>query len=89
MKAKGDGDEEKADNVMTEELHNHWKDGVAYHYDMPLEKFMVDYDIKEFLTNYVGADSWDDLTDEMKRACYKDFPCRALPEWSSIVEESY
>jgi hypothetical protein len=89
VNAKGGGDEEKTMQVMTEELHNHWKDGVAYHYDVPLDKFMVDYDIKEFIVNYVGCDSWNELTDEMKKACYRDYPRRALPDWNSIVEESY
>ena len=86
---EGGGDEEKAMQVMTEELHNHWKDGVAYHCDVPLDKFMVDYDIKGFIVNYDRCDDWNELTDEMKKTCYRDYPRRTLPDWNSIVEESY
>ena len=80
---------EKAADVMTQELHDHYRDGYTLQYDVPLNKFMVDYDIKEFITNYVGANSWDDLSEEDKRKCYRDYPKKSLPDWDEIEQESY
>ena len=80
---------EKTADVMTQELHDHYKDGYTLQYDVPLNKFMVDFDIKEFITNYVGANSWDDLSEEDKRKCYRDYPKKSLPYWDEIEKESY
>ena len=81
--------DEKAADVMTQELHDHYRDGYTLQYDVPLNKFMVDYDIKEFITNYVGANSWDDLSQEDKRKCYRDYPKKSLPDWDEIEQESF
>ena len=89
LKNKGDGDETKAIQTMNEELHNHWKGGIEFEHDVPLDKFLVDYDIKQFLQKYAGINSWDDLDEKGKRACYRDYPRRSLPDWHTIVEESY
>ena len=80
---------EKAADIMTKELHDHFKDGYTLQYDVPLNKFMVDFDIREFLMNYVGARSWDDLSEEDKRKCYRDYPKKSLPDWDEIEQESY
>ena len=71
---------EKTADIMTKELHDHFKDGYTLQYDVPLNKFMVDFDIKEFVKNYVGANSWDDLSEEDKRKCYRDCPKKSLPD---------
>jgi hypothetical protein len=89
VKSKGDGDPEKAVEVMNEELSNHWKNGISFEYDVSLDKYLVDYDIKEFLAEHLGINSWDDLDEDGKKACYRDYPRRALPDWNSIVMESY
>ena len=81
--------EEKTADVMTQELHDHYRDGYTLQYDVPLNKFMVDYDIKEFITNYVGGNSWDDLSQEDKRKCYRDYPKKSLPDWDAIEQETY
>ena len=74
---------------MTKEVHNHFKDWYSLQYDVPLNKFMVDWDIKEFLTTFIGANSWDDMAEDDKRKCYKDYPKRGLPYWDEIEQESY
>ena len=81
--------EEKTADVMTKELHDHYRDGYTLQYDVPLNKFMVDYDIKEFIMNYVGGNSWDDLSQEDKRKCYRDYPKKSLPDWDAIEQERY
>ena len=86
---KGGGDPGKAAKIMTEEIGNFWKHGYSLQYDTHLNKTMVDWDIKEFLINHVGAASWDDLDEASKSACFKDYPKKSLPEWNEIVEESF
>ncbi len=81
--------EEKTADVMTQELHDHYRDGYTLQYDVPLNKFMVDYDIKAFLTTYIGSNSWDDLSQEDKRKCYRDYPKKSLPDWDAIEQETY
>ena len=81
--------EAKAADVMTEELDEHFRDGYTLNYDVPLNKFMVDWDIKEFVKTYIGVNSWDDLVEEDKRKCYRDYPKKSLPDWDEIAQESY
>ena len=80
---------ERTADIMSQELHDHFKDGYTLQFDVPLNKFMVDFDIKEFIKNYVGANSWDDLSEEDKRKCYRDYPKKSLPDWDEIEQESY
>ena len=86
---KGNGDPEKAAKVMTEEIHSHFKDGFSLQFDTPLNKYMVDFDIKQFLADRVGITSWDDLDEAGKQYCYKNYPRILLPAWDDIVEESW
>ncbi len=66
-----------------------FKDGYSLQYDVPLKRFMVNWDIKEFLTNFVGVTSWDDLSEDDKRKCFRDYPKKSLPNWDEIVQESW
>ena len=70
--------EDKAADVMTEELDAHFKDGYTLNFDVPLNKLMVDWDIKEFLKTHVGINSWEDLAEEDKRKCYRTIPRRVF-----------
>ena len=54
---KGAGNREKAEKAMPAELDAHFKGGPAYHHKVSLGKFMVDWDIKEFLQNHLGCNS--------------------------------
>ena len=86
-KAKGDAD--LAAKIMTTELDDHFKDDYSLQYDVPLIKFMVDWDIKEFLTKYVGITSWDNVSEDDKRKCFKDYPKKSLPVWDEMVLETF
>ena len=81
--------ESKAVEVITQELIDHFKDGYIFNYDVPLNKFMVDWDIKEFVKIYLGVNSWDDLAEDDKGKCYRDYPKQSLPDWNEIAQESY
>ena len=54
---KGNDDPQKAAKVTTEEIDGHFKDGFPLQFDTPLNKYMVDFDIKQFLADRVGITS--------------------------------
>ena len=74
---------------MTAELDAHFKGGPAYQHKVALDKFIVDWDIKEFLQNHLGCNSWEDLDKSSKKACFKYHPNRKCPKWHEISRESY
>ena len=86
---KGGGDADKAATIMTDEIDAHFKDGYELLYDVPLNKFMVDWDIKRFLQNYLRATSWEDLSEDDKKKCFRDYPRKSLPDWGGIAQESF
>jgi hypothetical protein len=81
--------EDAVEKVMSQQIGDYVAGGYSCHYDVPLNRLMVDYDIKKFLATYAGVGSWSDLSEEMKRACYRDYPRMSLPVWDEIVEEPY
>lgn len=87
VKTLGENDTDKAEKKCTEIVNAHFKDGFVFTHDVPLDKFLVDYDIRHFLAESIGCSSWDDLNDEMKKACYRDYPRRPLPIWDDIAQE--
>ena len=86
---KDGGDKDKAAKIMTMEIDAHFNGGYFLQYDVPLNRFMVDWDIKQFLTEYVGVTSWDDLSKYDKKKCFKDYPKKSLPDWDEIIQESF
>ena len=63
---KGGGNAEKAAKIMNDEVVEHCGSGCSFQCDIPLSKFLVDWDTKEFLVKHVGINSWDDLSEEDK-----------------------
>lgn len=83
-------DKTLAAKAMTKHMDSVFNHDPDYHYDTKLDKFLVDHDIKQIMINQFGASSWDDLTENVKKACYKNYPGKKyLPDWDSIVPESY
>ena len=74
---------------MTKEIDEHFKGGFTYHYDISLGKFMVNFNIKEFLNNYVRINSWDDLDKDGRKACFREYLTRNLPDWDLMLQEAY
>jgi len=50
---------------------------------------MVDFNIKEFPINHIGINSWDNLNEEGRKACFKDYPTQNLPAWDLMLQETY
>ena len=76
-------------HAITDDLHDHFKDFMTFVYDNNLDKYMVDWDIKQFVEKYLGCHSWDDLSKNDKQSAYKNYSKRKLPEGSNIREASY
>ena len=89
VRVKGGSDPAVAARVMTKEIDEHFSGGPAFHYDVALDKFMVDWDIKQFLNEHVGINSWDDLDEAGIKSCFRNYPKRDLPEWQLIMQENY
>ena len=74
---------------MTEELHNYYKDGPNFSYDNHFDKYLVDWDIKCIVEEWLGGNSWDDVSEETRKTLYNNYPRHVLPDWLSIVRERY
>lgn len=84
QKYMGD-DLSNVERVVNGELVALGKKNHVYHYGCNLDKFWTDGKIKSFLATYLGVDSWDDVSEEVKKICYKNYPSRGLPSWGSMV----
>ena len=74
---------------MTQDLGNYYKDGPMFSYDNHFDKCLVDWDIKCIMEDWLCANSWEDVSEETRKALYKSYPRRTLPDWSRIVRERY
>ena len=83
------GDVDKAAKMITDDMNDYYGGGYILQHDVPLNRYMVDYDIKQFLTTYTGVTSWDDLIEDHKKKCFKDYPKKSLPDWDTIEREGY
>ena len=83
------GDVQALEKRMTEEFNNYYKDGPTFSYDNHFDKYLVDWDIKTIMEDWLGENSWEDVSEETRKALYKGYPRRALPDWSRIVRERY
>ena len=74
---------------MTKDLSNYYKYGPMFPYNNHFDKYIVDWDIKCTMEEWLGANYWEDVTEQTQKALYKDYPRRELPDWSTIVRERY
>jgi hypothetical protein len=65
-------------------------DGLAFEWDATLDKMWTNYDIKRFLNNHVRVNSWDGMSVDAKKACYRYYDPQSapqfLPDWDTIVK---
>ena len=77
---RANGDVEKAAQLITDDMEDYYGAGHSLQYDVPLNSYMVDYEIQKFLISALGTTSWDDLSEKDKIKCYKDYPKRPRPD---------
>ena len=55
-----------------------------------LDKYLTDVDIKEFLEKHLGANNWDMVPKDVRKACYKNYKGQeSLPKWNLITREGF
>ena len=86
---RADRDVDKAAKLIADDIDDYYGGGYSLQYDVSLNRYMVDYDIKMFLTTYIGIASWDDLSEADKKKCYRDYPKKLLLKWNTIEREGY
>ena len=76
-------------NRMTVKLNSLFKIGkIDVQYDVNYNKFLTNYDIQQFLIQYIGINSFSILDEETLKNLFKFYPRDRLPEWSQICMES-
>ena len=78
-------DENVIMSAVNAELLDLGKKQHEYHYDQTLDRFMADYYTRKVLIKFLGATSWDSVSEEVKKVCFKDYPRRSLPDWNRII----
>ena len=75
---------------MTKEINNYFAVKPSFECDGHLDKYLTDADIKEFLETYIGANNWDQVPKNARKACYKDNSSKnSLPKWNAISREAF
>lgn len=81
---------EEAARTMNEEIQHVFSNGYTVSWHNPLDRLLVDFDIKEFLANEVGYNSWKDLPNSEKGHVFKnDKSKKKLPDWDAIRKEPF
>ena len=58
--------------------------------DAHLDKYLTDVDITEFLEKHLGANNWDMVPKDVRKACYKNYKGQeSLPKWNLITREGF
>ncbi len=87
------GGPEKSKEIAATNIRNnitsYFKNGVTWKTKINLDKYLVDYDIMELVTKKMGYTSWDDMSEDQKQICYKNFPNKVLPDWNKLTKETY
>jgi hypothetical protein len=91
VKSKGSGNRVFAEECITEELnHALYTTPFQYNWNVALDKFMMNSDIKLFLMG-LGYTSFDDLNEKELRACfeYAGTSGYKVPVWAEVQKQAY
>ena len=91
MEKKGGDNKNRsvAAKAITQEVNIYFADGAEWEENVPLDKFMVDADIKDFVIGRLGCHSWDDLSPAELGYVYFNYPNKEPPNWVSISREAF
>ena len=82
MKNYRDQEDQAADMLSSKLSHAFHSPGPSFVYNQTLDKTFLDGDIRFILTRYANINQWEDATDEVKAACYRN--TKNIPEWSKM-----
>ena len=72
---------------MQEEMIQFFKMKPDFNLGVHLDYYFTDYDIKTFVETYHGGNSWEEIPNNVRKACYIDkYKIRDLPVWEDIAE---
>ena len=69
-------------------FNNEFKD-YSCDYNVHLSSFMCDYEIKQFLVNCLGRNSFNEVAETDLSKIFAYYPHNSLPIWENITKESY
>ena len=58
-------------------------------HNQPLDKYLCDFGIKEFLRNFCGYNSFEEIPHDLRKAVFSKYPKTALPDWNTAVRKEY
>ena len=74
----------------TKEINGYFAPKKIFVNDIHFNKYLTDIDIKEFLEIHLGANNWDMVPRDVRKACYKNYKSEAsLPRRNLITRETY
>ena len=93
VESMGNKDEKVAADSIAKEMDTHLSRGMlTYEWNCTLDKIWPNFEIKQFLLEYVGVQKWEDMDSEEKKKVYRaydeDSP-QVLPEWEKMVKLSW
>ena len=75
---------------LTKDINDYFLSKKTFESNVHWDKFLTDVDIKEFLENCLGANNWDMVPVDVRKACYKNYKSvNSLPVWNQITREGY
>ena len=64
IRSLGANNEAHTVKALSRRIGNHFKEPPVHTYDVTLDTYMTDWDIKEYMAKHMGINSWDDLSEE-------------------------
>ena len=82
--------QDEAAEAMNGEIQHVFESGYTVSLKNPLDRLLVDSDIKEFLSNEVGYNSWKDMPKSAGKHVFKNLGgTKKLPDWNLIRKEPF
>ena len=82
MRDYRDQDDQAADMLSSKLASAFHNPGPSFVYNQTLDKTFLDSDIRFILTRFANINQWEDATDEVITACYRN--TNHVPEWSKM-----
>ena len=82
-------DKDVIKEIFTGELDRYFNRPNILDFGSSLNRFLVDYSIKELVISELGFTSFDEMTNETKKSSFWYYPENQLPVFDDIIREEY
>jgi hypothetical protein len=87
LKQKNNTTDESLGEMLTDDIDSHFRNGFNLIWADNLNRFLVDYNIIQFLIHTVGYKNWSEVPEKQKRMCYRNYNSEfTLPDWNTKQE---